>query len=86
MLPVAPFTLVSYAGGLSGIRLRDYLVGSAAGLLPGTVLHVGVGATVGAAGSTGGTTLLLSLVPLALVGTGLLVWRGRRRLAASRSV
>lgn len=86
LLPVAPFTLVSYAGGLSGIRLRDYLVGSAAGLLPGTVLHVGVGATVGAAGPTGGTTLLLSLVPLALVVTGLLVWRGRRSLAASRQV
>ncbi|WP_460683230.1 TVP38/TMEM64 family protein [Modestobacter lapidis] len=64
LVPVVPFTLVSYAGGLSGIRLRDYLAGTALGLVPGTVLHVAIGATVGSAGEQ--PTLLLSLVPLAL--------------------
>jgi uncharacterized membrane protein YdjX (TVP38/TMEM64 family) len=48
LVPVIPFAVVSYAGGLSGIRLRDYLVGSALGLVPGTVVHVAIGAVVSA--------------------------------------
>jgi uncharacterized membrane protein YdjX (TVP38/TMEM64 family) len=83
LLPVAPFTLVSYAGGLSGMRVRDYLVGSSVGLVPGTVLHVAVGATVGAAGADGGPSVLLSLVPLGLAAVALLGarWWSRRRTA-----
>jgi uncharacterized membrane protein YdjX (TVP38/TMEM64 family) len=77
LVPVTPFTLVSYAGGLSGIRLRSYLAGSALGLVPGTVLHVTIGATVGAAGQTGGPVLLISLVPLALALVVLAVIRVR---------
>ncbi|WP_246080270.1 TVP38/TMEM64 family protein [Modestobacter altitudinis] len=82
LIPITPFTLVSYAGGLSGIPLRSYLLGSAVGLVPGTVLHVTIGATVGAAGD--GPVLLLSLVPLALGLVALLLvhrWRARRRPA-----
>jgi uncharacterized membrane protein YdjX (TVP38/TMEM64 family) len=82
LLPVTPFTLVSYAGGLSGIRLRSYLTGSALGLVPGTVLHVTIGATVGAAGDTSGPVLLLSLAPLGLALVGLALarrWHLRRR-------
>jgi uncharacterized membrane protein YdjX (TVP38/TMEM64 family) len=83
LLPVAPFTLVSYAGGLSGMRVRDYLVGSSIGLVPGTVLHVAVGATVGAAGTDGGPSLLFSLVPLTVAAAALLGarWWSRRRTA-----
>jgi len=80
LIPVTPFTLVSYAGGLSGIRLRDYMLGSVVGLVPGTILHVTVGATVGAAGN-GGADLLISLVPLGLALLALplaRVWRRRR--------
>ena len=75
LIPVTPFTLVSYAGGLSGIPLRSYLVGSTVGLVPGTLLHVTIGATVGAAGSPGGPVLLLSLIPLALALAALVVIR-----------
>jgi uncharacterized membrane protein YdjX (TVP38/TMEM64 family) len=78
LVPVTPFTAVSYAGGLSGIRLRDYLVGSAIGLVPGTVLHVAVGASVGSAGTDGGRSLLLSLIPLTgalLLLAGTAWWR-----------
>lgn len=82
LIPVTPFTLVSYAGGLSGIPLRSYLLGSAVGLVPGTVLHVTIGATVGAAGRTDGPVLLLSLVPLVLALAALpLVRRWSRRRA-----
>ncbi|QXG77944.1 VTT domain-containing protein [Modestobacter sp. L9-4] len=82
LIPVTPFTLVSYAGGLSGIPVGPYLLGSAVGLVPGTVLHVTIGATVGAAGDGGGPGLLLSLVPLALGAVGLAGarwWQLRRR-------
>ena len=86
LLPVVPFTLISYAGGLSGIGLRPYLTGSAIGLVPGTVLHVAVGATVGAAGGTDGRVLLLSLVPLTVALAGLaVVHRVRRRRVAHRA-
>jgi uncharacterized membrane protein YdjX (TVP38/TMEM64 family) len=79
LVPVVPFTLVSYAGGLSGIRLRDYLRGTAVGVVPGTVLHVAIGATVGSAGDR--PTALLSLVPLVLalaVLAGSRAWRRRQ--------
>jgi uncharacterized membrane protein YdjX (TVP38/TMEM64 family) len=82
LIPVTPFTLVSYAGGLSGIGLRSYLVGSAVGLVPGTVLHVTIGATVGAAGDSGGPVVLLSLLPLGLALAALALvrwWHIRRR-------
>ncbi|MGY1856117.1 TVP38/TMEM64 family protein [Modestobacter sp. SYSU DS0290] len=82
LVPVLPFTVVSYAGGLSGMRLRDHLLGSAIGLMPGTVLHVAVGASVGAAGVGDGRTLLLALVPLTLAFAVLAGLHWRRRRAA----
>lgn len=78
LTPIAPFTVVSYAGGLSGMRWRDYMAGSALGLVPGTVLHVTIGATVGAAGRDGGASLALSLLPLTLALVALGVARRRR--------
>jgi uncharacterized membrane protein YdjX (TVP38/TMEM64 family) len=88
LIPVIPFTLINYAAGLSGIGLRSFLVGSAVGLVPGTVLHVTIGATVGAAGETGGPVLLLGLVPLglALVAlAGVRAWHCRRTAARVRT-
>ncbi|MCZ2811007.1 VTT domain-containing protein [Modestobacter sp. VKM Ac-2979] len=85
LTPIVPFTVVSYAAGLSGMRWRDHLAGSALGLVPGTVLHVSIGATVGAAGR-GGVPLLASLVPLtvALVVLGVATHRRRRTAGAGR--
>jgi uncharacterized membrane protein YdjX (TVP38/TMEM64 family) len=84
LVPITPFTLVSYAGGLSGIRLRAYLAGSAIGLVPGTVLHVTIGATVGSAEHS--PVLMLSLVPLAVALAALTgTWAWHRRRPATRS-
>jgi uncharacterized membrane protein YdjX (TVP38/TMEM64 family) len=80
LIPIVPFTLVSYAAGLSGIRLRDYLVGSTIGLVPGTVLHVAVASHVAAADD--GPGLLIGLIPLAaavLCAPAVHRWRRRRR-------
>lgn len=37
MVPIAPFTLVNLAAGAIGVRLRDYVIGTLLGLLPGTL-------------------------------------------------
>lgn len=37
-IPVAPFSLVNLIAGASHIRLRDYLLGTAAGMLPGILV------------------------------------------------
>ncbi|MGY1708869.1 TVP38/TMEM64 family protein [Geodermatophilus sp. SYSU D00758] len=41
-----PFVLTSYAAGLTGLRWRPYVLGTAVGVVPGSVLHVAVGASL----------------------------------------
>ena len=45
MSPV-PFWIVSYAAGLSSIRWLPATLGTVVGVVPGAVLHVGIGASV----------------------------------------
>lgn len=44
--PVIPFNILNYALALTGVRLRDYVIGSFVGMLPGTLLYVYVGSLV----------------------------------------
>ncbi|MCC7111393.1 MAG: TVP38/TMEM64 family protein [Deltaproteobacteria bacterium] len=44
--PLLPFNLLNYALGLTRVRLRDYLLGSWLGMLPGTLLYVYLGSLV----------------------------------------
>jgi uncharacterized membrane protein YdjX (TVP38/TMEM64 family) len=37
-IPVAPFSLVNLIAGASHIKLKDYLLGTAAGMLPGILV------------------------------------------------
>lgn len=74
--PVFPFNVLNYALGLTGVRLRDYVLGSFVGMLPGTFLYVYLGSLVRdvaelAAGTSGGA------------GTRYLQWAG---LAATVAV
>jgi phospholipase D1/2 len=39
-VPVAPFTVVNIVAGASHIRFRDYLIGTALGMLPGIAITV----------------------------------------------
>ncbi|MEO3785421.1 VTT domain-containing protein [Actinocorallia sp. B10E7] len=45
-LPIAPYGMVSYAFGTSATRYRDFLFGSAAGVLPSTLGYAALGAAV----------------------------------------
>ncbi|MHB1033429.1 MAG: TVP38/TMEM64 family protein [Pirellulales bacterium] len=44
--PLFPFNLTNYAFGLTKIRLRDYVLASWIGMLPGTVMYVYLGSAV----------------------------------------
>lgn len=41
--PLFPFNLLNYAYGLTAVRVRDYVLASWLGMLPGTVLYVYLG-------------------------------------------
>jgi uncharacterized membrane protein YdjX (TVP38/TMEM64 family) len=45
--PVFPFTLLNYAYGLTSVSLRDYLLASWLGMLPGAVMYTYIGSLVG---------------------------------------
>lgn len=44
--PVLPFNLLNYGLGLTRVRLRDFVLGSFLGMLPGTALYVYLGSLV----------------------------------------
>lgn len=66
--PLVPFSLSNYLYGLTAIRFGPYLLASAAGMLPGTVLYVylGVAGRAAAAASAGEKRSPLEWAALAL--------------------
>lgn len=66
--PVLPFTLLNYAFGLTQVKLRDYILASWIGMMPGTVMGVYLGSLAQAA--TGERTRSTS--EWVLYGVGLL--------------
>jgi uncharacterized membrane protein YdjX (TVP38/TMEM64 family) len=69
--PLFPFNLLNYALGLTGVRLRDYVLGSFIGMLPATFLYVYIGSLIGdlaalstGADQAGGARQALSVVGL----------------------
>jgi uncharacterized membrane protein YdjX (TVP38/TMEM64 family) len=51
--PVFPFNLLNYAFGLTRVSLRDYVLASWIGMLPGTVMYVYVGSLAGSLATLG---------------------------------
>lgn len=85
--PLFPFNVTNYALGVTGVRLRDYVI-ACAGMLPGTLLYVYYGRLIGdVAGVIAGTpvprdtaywvVLVLGLVATLVVTT--LITRAARR-------
>ena len=67
--PAFPFNLLNYGLGVTGVRLRSYLVGTALGVLPGTVLYTYLGS-------------LLTTAAEALAGRASAGWAGKLLFAA----
>ena len=44
LVPLVPFIAINYASGLSGVRFRNYVLGSAIGMVPGTLAYAALGA------------------------------------------
>ena len=45
--PLFPFNLLNYVFGLTNVRVRDYVIASWAGTLPGTIVYVYLGSLAG---------------------------------------
>jgi uncharacterized membrane protein YdjX (TVP38/TMEM64 family) len=86
LLPIVPFVVLSYGAGLTAIRWPPYVTGTALGLIPSTLVQVGIGASAGAvvARATPLTVvpLLAAVVVLAALAAG--PWRRRQRAAPAR--
>ena len=79
LLPLFPFTPINYASGLLGVRLRDYVLGTAVGIVPGALAYAAVGAS--GADPRGIVIGVGGLLVLTLLGGAI----GRRLLATSTS-
>lgn len=84
LTPVFPFTVLNYAYGITGVPFPGYLLASAVGILPGTLLYITIGASASAAvsGETETAELALRLAGLAafVVATVLITRTARRAL------
>lgn len=81
LVPLVPFTTLNVACGLTAVGRRDYVVGTAVGILPATTAYV----TIGTYGTNPGSTPFLvavgGLVVLAACG----VLAARRRVSTRRT-
>ena len=82
LTPVLPFTIVNYGSGVSAVSLRDYLVGTAVGIVPGTVGYAAVGASAGRSAAIFAGSVVLGSV---LFVGALVVGRRMARRSASWS-
>ena len=75
-----PFVVVSYAAGLSGVRLAPYVLATSVGALPGSVLYVGIGTSLTVVGGWAtGWPAAWALGALVVVGLSGATWGRRRR-------
>ncbi|WP_204299968.1 TVP38/TMEM64 family protein [Actinoplanes campanulatus] len=79
LLPIAPFGLISYGLGTTGISRRAYLAGTVAGATPSTIIYASLGSSALEPGSAGFAGSLAAAVTFAVAGmAGSAVLRRRR--------
>jgi uncharacterized membrane protein YdjX (TVP38/TMEM64 family) len=91
--PVFPFNLLNYAYGLTSVSLRDYLLASWIGMLPGVVMYTYIGSLIGDLTRIGAAQTtrpagywILNVVGLAAtVGVALYAARIARRALAEKN-
>jgi uncharacterized membrane protein YdjX (TVP38/TMEM64 family) len=86
--PAFPFTLLNYAFGLTRVSLRDYVIASWIGMMPGTVMYVYIGSLARVAGDrtrTPGEWALLVLGLVATIAVTISITRIARKALAKRT-
>jgi len=81
LIPLIPFTVINYAAGLTAVRVRDYMLGTAIGIIPGTMAFVAVGAY--GAELNGGFFIALGALGVLTIGGGIVATRLRKKDAAA---
>lgn len=86
--PVFPFALLNYAYGLTKVSLRDYVLASWVGMMPGTVMYVYIGSLarlgVDAQQTTTAQTVLKIVGLLATVAVTVYVTKTARKALRTR--
>lgn len=77
LVPVVPFTAVNYLSGLTSMRVREFVTGTALGIVPATTMYVVLGAYGGEPGSWPFRVALGSLALLTVLGGAAAIWRRR---------
>jgi uncharacterized membrane protein YdjX (TVP38/TMEM64 family) len=86
--PAFPFALLNYAFGLTRVSLRDYVLASWIGMMPGTVMYVYIGSLARVAGDrtrTPGEWALLGLGLVATIAVTIFITRIARTALAKRT-
>ncbi|HET6341433.1 MAG TPA: TVP38/TMEM64 family protein [Gemmatimonadota bacterium] len=83
--PLFPYNFLNYAFGLTGVRLRDYALGSWVGMLPGTLLYVYLGSAAQALASLGTGEGRRSALEWVLLAVGLLAAAAAAWIVARRA-
>lgn len=50
-MPIVPFNVLNYVAGVSALSLRDYVLATAVGILPGAFAYVALGGSLDDPGS-----------------------------------
>ncbi|MEO6898080.1 MAG: TVP38/TMEM64 family protein [Caldimonas sp.] len=87
--PVFPFTFLNYAFGLTQVKLRDYVLASWIGMMPGTVMFVYIGslakAATGERTRTTGEWVLYGVGLVATVVVAVFVTRVAKKAFANKT-
>jgi uncharacterized membrane protein YdjX (TVP38/TMEM64 family) len=81
LVPLLPFNVINLVSGVTGLRLREYALATAVGIVPGTVVYAALGGTIDDPTSPAFLATLVAFVVLTLAA-GL----AARRLREHRDV
>lgn len=85
LVPLVPFSAANYAAGISAIPLRDFVLGTAIGIVPGTVAYTVIGARVADPTDPLFIAAIAGLVVLAIAGSLVLRRSGRDEPPSGRT-
>ncbi len=68
LIPLVPFNAFNYAAGVTALTLRDFVLGTAIGIVPGTFAYAALGGSLDRLGSPLGLTAIGLVVVLAVAG------------------